>query len=77
MSVVPYIPCPNIERCPLFPLFGMQSALNVWKTLYCESGEHENCARLEHVRKNGEKPPDDMLPDGTSLNILRDSKKQN
>ncbi len=64
--------CENVDRCPLFPLFSMESTLNVWKALYCHSSQHKSCARFVFVNEHKKPPPADMLPDGTKLKVLPD-----
>ncbi len=59
--------CPHIPTCELFPRFGLQSSLKVWKTYYCE-GRYEPCAR--YVRALEGKPvPITLLPNGKELQL--------
>ena len=59
--------CPNLEGCPLFPLFRMKTSLSVWQIRYCESA-FETCAR--YVRsKSGARVPPNLLPNGSELNL--------
>lgn len=61
--------CPQIERCPMFPLFGHESALETLKALYCH-GEHGSCARWR-LFSDGVVPPRNLLPDGRTLEAHR------
>lgn len=60
--------CPNIDRCPMFPLFTSQSMLRVMQIHYCKSG-YMSCARYVSM-SSGTKPPPALLPDGTLLETL-------
>lgn len=59
-------PCPNIERCPLFPKLKNQASLQFCLDSYCNA-DFRSCARYIHVRKTQSMPPADLLPNGKSL----------
>lgn len=61
--------CPNIERCPMFPLFRHEGTLAVWKINYCETPGCARCERWQRFCRN-ERPPDGMLPNGKLLTPL-------
>ena len=62
---IPFMPCPHIPTCPMFPLFRMESLLKVWKVNYCEA-DFNKCVRYQ---KNtcGEDIPKNLLPNGRML----------
>ena len=55
--------CPNIQRCPVFPLIEGRALLQVLKIQYCE-GRYTRCQRYVRMSK-GVAPPRTLLPDGT------------
>ncbi len=59
--------CPNVNGCPLFPLFKLKSSLGVWQTHYCES----NFAACERYRlaQAGTRVPPNLLPNGKTLDL--------
>ncbi|MFO0612819.1 MAG: hypothetical protein U0414_09540 [Polyangiaceae bacterium] len=57
--------CPKMVMCPVFPRFKSVSALKVMQALYCE-GDFTRCERFKSSSA-GTKPPDTLLPDGTTL----------
>jgi len=61
------MPCPKVEKCPLFPHLEMESGLRIWKTLFCHNDSNfENCARFE-MAASGNMPHPRMLPNGKQL----------
>ncbi len=66
--------CPHAKSCGMFPLFKYQSLLNIWKIEYCEK-DYEKCARYQKTLK-GEAVPDDMLPNGQTISVLRKGDKK-
>lgn len=59
--------CSHISTCKLFPLISVNSALNVWKTFYCE-GKYKQCARYQ-ASAAGKSVPVNLLPNGKDLEI--------
>lgn len=57
--------CPHLAGCPMFPLFSMQSALEIWKISYCQAS-FTSCARYERSRR-GESVPANLMPNGALL----------
>lgn len=57
--------CVHSEYCLLYPIFQMQSVLQIWKTKYCYL-DPQKCIRYEGFRK-GVPPPNNMLPNGEHL----------
>lgn len=57
--------CPHVERCHLRQAIGMQSALGVWQSFYCEGG-HDRCERFKLVT-SGLDVPARLLPNGKLL----------
>jgi len=64
MSEVPKT-CPNVDKCPLFPLFSTTMLLRVFQAEYCEY-RYAECARLQSMQR-GVKPERELLPDGSLL----------
>jgi hypothetical protein len=61
------MPCPNVEKCPLFPELKMQSGLRIWKTLFCENdAKFAGCERFK-MASAGRMPHPRMLPNGKQL----------
>lgn len=54
-----------MAKCPMFPEFRNDQALNILKALYCE-GDYDSCARLKSFR-SGVIPARTLLPDGRTL----------
>lgn len=65
--------CPHAGNCALFPLFKYQSLLNIWKLEYCER-DYERCTRYQKSLR-GEAAPDDMLPNGETISLIRKGNK--
>ena len=61
--------CPMQMRCPLYPLFVLQSNLAVWQERYCQS-DYKSCARYE-LASRGVSVPQTLLPNGTLLRKVR------
>ncbi|MDG1484173.1 MAG: ATP-binding protein [Myxococcota bacterium] len=61
-------PCPNINRCPMFPKFQSDRMLNIYKVIYCEptDGAHHQCSRYQSMRA-GVRPSPRLLPNGEEL----------
>jgi hypothetical protein len=57
--------CPHVERCDLHRSVGMQAALGVWQSFYCESG-FRRCERYKLV-SSGLDVPARLLPNGKLL----------
>ena len=57
--------CPHLSNCPMFPLFNMQEALQIWRISYCTA----NFARCERYKRVGcgELVPDHLMPNGALL----------
>ena len=61
--------CPNLQGCPLFPLFRMKASLQVWQVQFCE-GRYEGCERYK-LSRAGQRVPPNLLPNGKSLDVPR------
>lgn len=59
--------CSHVPSCELFPRFGLQGALKVWRTFYCE-GNFESCARFR-LASSGRPVPPNLLPNGRQLDL--------
>ena len=59
--------CSRVETCLLFKQFQMKSALNVWKSYYCE-GDFNRCERWKLVAA-GKPVPLSLLPNGRTLDV--------
>ncbi len=61
--------CEYCIKCALFNYYRAEDSEKFLKTTaeYCFSSNNINCKRYI-MRKSGEKPPDDLCPDGTFLN---------
>ncbi len=57
--------CAYLGGCPMYAKFQHKGTLAVWKINYCE-GEYQSCQRFQ-VRSQGDKPPDELLPNGALL----------
>lgn len=57
--------CPHSTTCRLYSQFTLQSALSVWKTLYC-AGAYATCERFRRSEA-GEPVPNELLPNGKVL----------
>lgn len=57
--------CPHLGGCPMFPLFSMQSALEIWKISYCTSN-FTACERYQRSER-GDSVPDSLMPSGALL----------
>jgi len=61
------VPCSMAPRCPLFGKFSVESALLVWKDLYCDSARgHLRCERFR-IAGAGGSPEPDLLPNGRRI----------
>lgn len=57
--------CPYFERCGLHQNLGMQAAIRVWQSFYCD-GVHTRCERFKLAEAGVEVPPR-LLPNGRLL----------
>jgi len=62
--------CPFAITCALRKNLGMQAALNVWKSFYCE-GSFARCERHK-LAIHGQEIPDRLLPNGRMLDLPED-----
>lgn len=60
--------CPHVTGCPLYPLFTMESLLQIWKRNYCE-GDYAQCARWKDSTA-GRGVPVNLLPNGRLLEFM-------
>ena len=59
--------CPKVEKCPLYPELEMESGLQIWQTLFCQTdSKFESCARFK-MASAGQRPHPRMLPNGRQL----------
>ncbi|HOQ51850.1 MAG TPA: hypothetical protein PK233_08470 [Candidatus Atribacteria bacterium] len=58
--------CPYLSGCPVFAMFKQEGLKNIWIRRYCQGEKQEECARLK-MRNQGEKPPENLLPNGEFL----------
>lgn len=68
---VPDDACPNVDACPLFPLFSSEGTAGIYKVHYCHS-DYSECARWK-MSRSGKLPPATLLPDGSTLPVKRGS----
>ncbi len=54
--------CPFTDRCALSQSIGMEAALRVWRSFYCE-GMHARCERYKLALVGADVPPR-LLPNG-------------
>jgi len=57
--------CPHFERCLLRQTIGMQAALDVWQSFYCDGG-FLRCERFK-LATTGLDVPARLLPNGKLL----------
>jgi hypothetical protein len=57
--------CPHIESCVLRRSIGMQAALRVWQSFYCD-GAYARCERYK-LAASGAEVPSRLLPNGRLL----------
>jgi hypothetical protein len=57
--------CPHVSTCLLRQAIGMQSALGVWQSCYCDSG-FQRCERFKLATSGLDVPPR-LLPNGRLL----------
>ncbi|HTN53946.1 MAG TPA: hypothetical protein VML50_16180 [Anaeromyxobacter sp.] len=57
--------CPNFDRCTLRQSLGMQAALAVWQSFYCD-GCFARCERFKLLGA-GQDVPSRLLPNGRLL----------
>jgi hypothetical protein len=58
--------CQYLDGCPVFARFKQEGLKNIWIRHYCQGWKQEECARLK-LRNQGEKVPDNLLPNGELL----------
>lgn len=58
--------CKHIKDCPMFAIFNLKSALEVWKIRYCNHANHVTCQRYELSAK-GRPVPINLMPSGALL----------
>ncbi|MFV8756207.1 hypothetical protein ACNOYE_37135 [Nannocystaceae bacterium ST9] len=58
--------CPNVGRCELFPVLRSEQRLRVCLDRYCLD-DYSSCARYQHVKATGNRPPVELLPTGERL----------
>ena len=56
---------PHTTNCAIYPLFRLESILNVWKLNYCESN-YSRCARFQ-LSCDARPVPATLLPNGKHL----------
>ena len=59
--------CPHSTNCAIYPLFRLESILNIWKLNYCES-EFSTCARFQ-LSRDARPVPITLLPNGKHLTL--------
>ncbi len=61
--------CPRLAQCGFFKKHGGMNSLACKGFVlgYCRGPRQVECKRLEHVRKLGVPPADDMMPSGQML----------
>ena len=65
------MPCPKIERCPLYPELKLELSLRIWQSKFCNTeGEYKGCARYK-LSKSGEMPDPRLMPNGDLLGNLK------
>lgn len=57
--------CPITENCAIRRSIGMQAALRVWQSFYCD-GMHHRCERFK-LASTGLEVPGRLLPNGRLL----------
>ncbi len=57
--------CPHVATCLLRQAIGMQAALGVWQSFYCDGGFHR-CERFK-LATSGLDVPARLLPNGRLL----------
>lgn len=63
--------CSHMNNCELFVQFAMNPALELWKINFCESADHQRCARFQ-ASLTGMPVPLTLLPNGKSINATSD-----
>lgn len=64
--------CPNVDKCPMFPMFTLKSILEIYKRSFCHS-DYRSCRRYQTMMA-GTRPPAELLPDGQKLSVIDDEK---
>jgi hypothetical protein len=59
--------CTHSASCPLFPLFTLESSLDLWRVNYC-ADDFARCERYRRAR-DGRPTPENMLPNGKLLQL--------
>ncbi|MEW6171937.1 MAG: hypothetical protein AB1510_02545 [Bacillota bacterium] len=58
--------CEFIEKCPIYNKFKTEMLKNIYIRNYCTK-DFSKCRRYQVRQSTGQKPPDDLLPDGQKL----------
>jgi hypothetical protein len=58
--------CKHMDDCAMYQLFTLSGTLAVWQTRYCQA-EFEKCERYKKTAR-GEPVPNNLMPNGRSLN---------
>ena len=59
--------CPHVQRCPMFPVFTLEAALEFWKEQYCFA-DYTRCERYKRGQC-GEPVAKNMMPSGDILDM--------
>lgn len=61
--------CPNLAGCGFIEKYSTSKSLAVkgFIALYCKGSRQGDCKRKQFKAETGQKPPDDMMPNGGSL----------
>lgn len=61
--------CPNLPNCGFIQKYSDSQTLAVKETiaLYCRGSKQDDCKRKQFKASTGQKPSDDMLPDGGTM----------
>lgn len=57
--------CPNMEKCPVYKHFLLESTKEAIIGLYCK-GDFQRCARKK-LKDSGQPVPEKLLPNGSYL----------
>lgn len=61
--------CTHLTSCPMFARFSLSGTAGIWQDNYCRSAP-ETCVRYQRSSR-GEHVPDELLPNGKFLKIVR------
>jgi hypothetical protein len=61
--------CASTDKCGFFKKYesGKALACKGFASLYCRGPKMSECKRKEFREKNGVPPPDDMMPNGSTM----------